>query len=162
MQNPIFVSFQHKRQSVRHHNHSRSAIMSFFDRRWSAFRSHDNRDNFLLLVTQLGNCDVQSHSPSQWSLISHHLSSTFATLWPNQFLCFSQLRLFWKICTSVKCLSENLIFNYFFTDSLCTWIAFFTSPNLKEVVLTLEYTLLRGWAWMLPFMCSFKISLQVY
>ena len=94
MQNPIFVSFQHKRQSVRHHNHSRSAIMSFFDRRWSAFRSHDNRDNFLLLVTQLGNCDVQSHSPSQWSLISHHLSSTFATLWPNQFLCFSQLRTF--------------------------------------------------------------------
>ena len=96
MQNPIFVSFQHKRQSVRHHNHSRSAIMSFFDRRWSAFRSHDNRDNILLLVTQLGNCDVQSHSPSQWSLISHHLSSTFATLWPNQFLCFSQLRTFLK------------------------------------------------------------------
>ena len=133
VQNSIFVSFQHKRQSVRHHNHSRSAIMSFFDRRWSAFRSHDNRDNFLLLVTQLGNCDVQSHSPSQWSLISHHRSSTFATLWPNQFLCSSQLWPFLLICTSVKCLSENLIFNYFFTDSLCTWIAFFTSPNLSHV-----------------------------
>ena len=106
--------------------------MSFFDRRWSAFRSHDNRDNILLLVTQLGNCDVLSHSPSQWSLISHHLSSTFATLWPNQFLCFSQLWPFLLICTSVKCLSENLIFNYFFTDSLCTWIAFFYKSECER------------------------------